>query len=323
MGNDQPKGSISDRLDRLTSPEKAVSEKPEAVPTSKSPEVAPEPKQEAPAEVPQEQPTAQPAEVEENEALANSKNPDRTRAYIEKLKSERDEALKATKNTPEPQVQERVESPFDIFNPPAAQAPIPQALQQPFQMPNVPYLNPLQIQNLKNEFVKEDGSVDIDGLNHAFQRANQEAYQLRQLSETQRKQMERFEQKQEEREAYQSHPEIDPTNKAAYNKRLFNLVTDRLVKNMFLGKKESLAQVTSQIKSEVGYQPKVDTQKVEAQAVEKYKETQRARVQGPFEAGRGEERMDSASLEDLRKISRHQGPKAEAAISQRLKALGI
>lgn len=315
MGNDQPKGSISDRLDRLTSPEKAVSEKPEAVPTSKSPEVAPAPVQEAPRETPAESPEV----VEEKEALANSKNPERTKAYIDKLK---DQLKTATTKVPEPQVQEQSESPFDIFNPKETPlGPIPEMpLQQHF---NVPNLNPLQVQNIKNQFVREDGSVDIDGLNNALSRANYDASQSRAAVTALQKQMERSEQRLEEREAYQSHPEIDPANKGAYNKQLFNLVTDRLVKNMFLGKKESLSQVTNQIKSEIGYQPKVDTQKVEAQAVEKYKETQRARVQGPFEAGRGQERMDTATIEDLRKMSRRKGPQAEAAISQRLKALGI
>ncbi len=321
MPNDQGKGSIEERIANYHAPEVDGGKQPEAKPTSKPTEVV---SQDSKVEKEPEKVQSNPEELEEKEALANSKNPERTKAYIDKLKEKLRQVT--TPKVPE-KSEEPVGSPFDIFHPEdkvRGQQPQTQQVQIP-QGPQVqtPYLNPLQVQNLKNQFVREDGTVDIDGLNQALAKANYDAYQARLASQSLKERLERFEQRQEEHEAYAKHPEIDPQNKDKFDKRIYKLVVDRLLRNRFEGRQQTLENVTSDIKNEIGFQPKVDVEAEKIQAVEQYKETQRARQQGPFEAGRGQPRLDSASLEDLRKMSRRHGPQADAAISQRLKNLGI
>ncbi len=317
MATDQAKGSIDERLANYHAPQQAEEVKPpEATPASeqKPAEVA--------KELPKEEVKPNLEEVEEQEALANSKNPKRTKEYIDKLKSKLKEAT-APKEEP------KGESAFDIFHPERnvntePEQPVqPQTPFIPSQRVATPYLNPLQVQNITNQFIDQNGNVDINGLNGALQRANYDAYQARLETQSLRKQIERIEETQQVKEAHANHPEIDPQNRDKFDKNLFNLVTDRLLKNMFQGKKESLNQVTKEIKDEIRYQAPVSTQALKDEGVKEYQARERARQQGPFEEGHGEERLDQETLTELRKQSRGRGPTADAAIGKRLKALGI
>lgn len=261
---------------------------------------------------------------EEREALSNSKNPERTKSYIEKLKRERDEALakSQTQSLPTQTSEDYGSSVYDSLRP---KVPVPQIPQPPIDMSQFNSLNPQQAQTIRQQFVDENGNVDINGLNQALFQANQQAQLAYQAVQREREARIRAEETREVREAHTQHPELDPLNKDKFNPNLFNLVKDRLTRNMVEGVNIPLSQVAAQIKQEIGYQaPVTQTPKqIEEQAVERYKQTQQARNQGPFESGRGEPRADGPTLDDLRQATRGRGPTADRALAERLKRLGI
>lgn len=314
--NDRAKTAES-RIDEYFAAPKVDEKQPEPMPSSnQTPEVKPEveTKPEVSAEVDQ-----------EREALENSKNPERTKAYIEKLKLERDEALKKTQEPQLPPI-DYGRSVLDGIRPTVETTPeqlpqIPQPQQVPNQLPQTPYLNPLQVQNFTQQFVDSQGNVDVDGLNRALVQANRAAYEANMRVQAAEIKIAQIEQSSEERELHARYPEIDPIGgKEKFKPELFNAVRDRLVRNMWEGKKQKTADVVAEIIAERA--PRVNPQQVEEQAVEKYKAAQQARNQGPFESGSAGERP-SADLGELRNLTRRGGQKGDQALSERLKALGI
>lgn len=250
--------------------------------------------------------------AEEAEALANSKNPERTKSYIEKLKAERDELKKKVEpQTPEPQYGESVLD--SIFTQPQTpkDVPMPQI--------NTPYLNPSQQQNIAQQFVDQEGNVDIAGLNRALTEANQRAFDAFQRVQNLEQKMARVEQTDQVREAHAKFPDIDPTRKDTFNPKLYEAVRDRLVRNLMDGKAQKLSEVVEQVKETYFSAPVAE--QVKQQAVEEYKKTQEARNQGPFEGGRP--RVSDSDLGELRKQTRQGGQRGDEALSKRLKALGL
>lgn len=245
---------------------------------------------------------------------------ERTKAQFEKLKARLKEERSKNQNQPQPKQEETVDfgnSAFDIFHEPG------QAQQQPVEQNQFPYLNQQQIQNAQDQFIDANGNVDVDGLNRALAQANKAAYDANQRYQTLEQRLARIEESSQVKEAHAEHPEIDPLNKEKFNPGLYEMVRDRILRNKFMGVNQTLAQVAAEIKRSSNFQPSVNVGKAREEAVTEYKQSQEARNQGPLEPGRGEKRTEGPTLDQLRKQTRGHGPQADAALSQRLKALGI
>jgi hypothetical protein len=330
MADDQSQGKVEAAVEDLQKKETTQTERSKTVDNRLNDYFAPA-EEKPQSTVPIEQkPTEEPKEPtetkadDEAEALQNSKNPERTKAYIEKLKSEIEE-LRSSKK-PDPALGESV---FDALHPerqveeellrqginPDQQLPQPQMQSQP-----TPYLNPSQVQNIQRQFVDENGNVDIEGLNRALYQANQQAFMATQRLQTVEQKLARIEESTQVRDAHAQFPEIDPQS-PKFNRQAFELVRDRIFRNKVMGVNATLTQVAKDIVPMFQTKP-VDTKAVSQEAVENYKRTQEARNQGPFESGRGEDRQD-VSIDDLRKMSRGRGISADKAIGERLKRLGI
>jgi hypothetical protein len=305
-------GSIDDRLNALISPsteeQKTVDANQESMPDSKVEAVTPQ--------------VSEPVKEvdEEAEALANSKNPERTKGYIEKLKSQIND-LKAPKQ--EVDTTKYGENIFDVFHPEKNVTTEPTPMPAP--QVQAPYLNPQQVQNLTQQFVDADGNVDIQGLNKAILDANQNAYQANQRFQSLEQKIARSEETAQAREAHALYPEIDPLNKEKFNPKLYEAVTDRTMRYYATGQLAGyggnvrLVDIAKQI---IGEQPQVNPQQIEQEAIKKYEETKKARNQGPFESSSGE-RQPENTLDDLRKQTRRGGEAGDKALEARLKALGI
>ena len=270
---------VSERLDKIVSP-KVEDKQPEPTPSSsKSTE---QPKTEAKAEEVRKDVTSPTEDVDEQEALANSKNPERTKKYIDSLK----EKLKEKETpieTPEVDLKE-FGSVFDGVYP----AGVPATPTNPYptvpQQPPTPYLQPNQQQNIVQQFIDPQGNVDVQGLNNALISANRQAYEAKQSAQNTELKIAQIEQNNQNREMKARFPEMDPIQKDKFDPMLFNAVKDRLVRNMWEGKRKELVDVVSDIVKERGVQTKQEEKQVE----EKQQVAQEQRRQGPLESGGGE-----------------------------------
>ena len=255
---------------------------------------------------------------EEALALESSKNPERTKAYIEKLKAELAEAK--SKSAPEPSSEAYGDSVFDTFRPQQG----PQPVQPIVNASNFGALNQAQVDSVTQQFVNEDGDVDINGLNRALAEANRRAQEAERRAQANDERLTRFEETQQVREAHAVHPALDPSNKQGFDPVFFDLVRDRLLRNMYEGKNQSLLQVANQITSIYKPSSTVDVAKVTEQAKQEgFKEAQKvaeSRKQGPIETGKGESRNSQADFEELRQGTRLGDTQA---INERLKRAGI
>ena len=301
---DEDKGkTVDERLnDYLNASEPKVEEQPAPMPSA---DQTTEPEVE---EVSQDEASSNDSDVDEAEALANSKNPERTKSYIEKLKSEI-QTLKQPKEEPPRDYGNSVYDSIHAPNVPVEQVP----------RIDTPYLNPQQAQNIKSQFVDEDGNVDVGGLNKALIDANQRAYDASQRVASMEQKIAQIEESQEVKETHARFPEMEPTRKDKFNPELYEAVRDRLVRNLWEGKKVPLVNVVESVQST--YFKTQAPEQVKAQAVEEYKKTQEARNQGPFETGRP--KVSPTDYGELREQTRRGGQKGDEALSQRLKALGI
>lgn len=243
----------------------------------------------------------------------------RTREQFEKLKARYEEKLqKAVSKQVEPQVPELPYSNvFDTFRP---QEPV-NVSQQP-QAP-IPNLTNQQVAEIRNQFVDEFGNVDINGLNSALSTASKQSQQAMQRAQQAEERLMRYEETQQVREAHTTHPELDPKNKT-FDPKFFELVRDRLLRNMYEGKQHSLLEVANDIRD--SYQPAkpVNLEKVKEEAVTQYKEVQQARVQGPIEAGKGESRIPTVTQDEMRERTRQENPfRASPNLDERLRNVGV
>lgn len=219
---------------------------------------------------------------EEDEALANSKNPERTRAYIEKLKSQiREKEAKETQSQANYGT-----SVLDEFHPQVPQQEMPLTVQ-------TPYLNPLQKDNMTQQFIDADGNVDINGLNKALSDANRNAYDAMLRAEEVEMRAARNQETEEVREAHAQYPEMDPGRKDTFNQILYDTVSARIAREMRANNGQRttrLVDVVTQAKKELESKNKsVEQPKVEV----KKEEVAKARAQGPFESGSAAKREAS------------------------------
>lgn len=265
--------------------------------------------QESQEEVPTSQEESQPPVVdEEAEALANSKNPERTKAYIEKLKAQlKDKETPA----PLPDTTDYGTSVFDSLRPSAPQ--VAPAAPQGYGV-----LNPNQVENIAQNYIDEAGNVDVNGLNQALARSNYQAQQALAEARANREQIIRFEETQQTREAHKDFPQLDPLNKQAFDPVFFKLVKGMITEDLVSNngqQKTSLAQAAKEVSRY--YTP--HTSKVQ-ETPEQVQAREKSRVQGPIETGKGATRQDAQSYDDLRTRTRASDPRA---LDQRLKNLGI
>lgn len=306
MSDDQAQGkTIAERLD-------AVIAQPQAAPVEEK-QVEPMPSSEQkPAE------EAQAPEVATQDDLALPENvSERTREQFEKLKArlKETEAKLASNTNPETQTEygsSVLESLYPSNQPPQV------------DRSQYNYLDTQAVNEIRNDFIDEQGNVDIHGLNRALKEQNELAKQAMHQAQQAEQKLARFEENQQTSVAHTEFPEIDPLQKDKFNPKLYEAVRDRLLRNMWEGKERKdvnyLRDVTKQVIQEYGFQRQPKNEgKIAEEAVQKYKETQSARNQGPLEMGRGQERSID-NLEDLRERTRRGDSRAVAA---RLKALGI
>lgn len=153
-------------------------------------------------------------EVSEEEALENSKNPERTAKYIEKLKTERDSyknVLESLKPEDKPIVQEQTYT----------------------------NLNQGQIDDVVQSMIDKDGYLDgvklsatLTELNARLQRAEQTA---KKAELTQRD----FEEKQVMREVHTAYPTLDP-NGDAFDADFFDAVRNEMIGQMMEGHQDPM-----------------------------------------------------------------------------------
>lgn len=271
-----------------------------------------------------------PDDLDEEEALANSKNPERTKAYIDKLKSK----LKEKEATPIPQEVKTDTnvgtSVFDIFHPEATvpQTPTPQFPQSPFipQTPVVqtPYLAPQQQQNIVQQFVDAQGNVDVNGLNNALVEANRRAYNAELAAEDTKKQVARIEENNEIREAHAEFPEIDPIKAKAngtFDETLFNNVQARLLRNFAFNRKERLVDIVREEKSKLPKPVQVDQKKIDAENAQKAAQAQEARRQGPMDGGERQPETDYQSLRAQTRTGRLDNKALDSRLSDYFKTI--
>lgn len=212
---------------------------------------------------------------------------ERTRKEFEKLK-ESNRRLK--EQLEQKSTSQSYESVFDSLRPKA------QPQKQGVDVGGTQYqnLSQGQAENIVNQFVDEQGNVDINGLNQALVSANQRASQAEQAARQTAEQVSRYEETRQTQEAYADYPQLDPQSQS-FDTDFYDKVRDRLLRNMYEGKQTTLKQVASDI---------ARTHKFPNQP--KQEDTQRAARQsaGPVETGQGKGRQTTADLNELRERTR-------------------
>lgn len=250
---------------------------------------------------------------EEQIALENSKNPERTKSYIEKLKAELAEA-KAVATAKHVDTTEYGTSVFDTLRP----------SQEASQPQNYEYLNQNQIDSITQQFIDQDGTVDVNGLNKALADSNNRAQQADMRAQRAEERIARFEETQQVREAHAVHPWLDPKN-PEFDANKFNLVRDRILRVQYLeGKPITLLDAANDVLKATGGASPVNLDKVKNEAVAQYKEQQASRNQGPIEAGRGETRQPTQTLQEQRERTRTENVLIHApTLEERLRNVGV
>jgi len=211
-----------------------------------------------------------------------------------------------------------MESVYPVFSESEPNTPVPNA-------ENYQNLDQTQVNSIVSQFIDQAGNVDIQGLDRALIQANKDAQSAKQETVKLKSRIEKFEQRQQETVAYKDFPNLNPKSKD-FNQQFYNEVRKQLIQNMWDGKERSgdpnyLHEVAAEVKSKIP--APVDVDQIKKEAVEEYTKRQSSRNQGPIENGSGEDRTTGEEVDNLRQLSRRGGEQGEAAISKRLKALGI
>jgi hypothetical protein len=272
--------TVDERLDKLTQ----AANEPESTPNSNQ-EAESQPKE---------------SEPEEKVALDNSKNPERTKEFIDKLKEE-NRLLKE---------KARKDAGTSVFD----------SLRQPQQSQAIDTskfenLTSQQTNQIADNFIAEDGTVDINGLNKALKTANDRAQIAESEALKTREIVQQSEERQQVREAHTTYPELDPQNDK-FDPNFYDLVALKLAKT---GLKMTLAQAAAEVRKSYQSPAPVNLEKIKDEAVSQYKENLGRRNQGPLSTSKGEPRTVDSNPE-LRERTR-QGD--YFALDERLRKLGI
>jgi len=221
MSDDTSDPKIVDRLSKLppydeeqSQPENEIIENED---TNEEVEVKDEPKE----------------EVTEDEALQNSKNPERTKKYIDKLKEE--VQVEKKKNildslvTPIPSVE-------------APQYPEPPITNKIPQSQQYPGLSQTQVSETFKGLVDENGYVDsgllvntLKGLQEQAKTANERAQKAEEENKQRGRKFDDFERNQIMREVHKEYPKLDPENEE-FDERLWKFVRNEVIDQWMNGK---------------------------------------------------------------------------------------
>ena len=278
----------------------------EATPTSPEPQAPDEPQQ--PEVEPQEEPqdTQQEDQEEPQEEATQTQDElpikERTRERIEELakgKKSAEEALEDLKKR---------KSVFDEFLPEQQGQP-----EQPIQQ------EPPKQQTV-DQFIDDQGNVDVQGLNDAPKNATQMGTMGYQQAQQAIQYAQQVDRRNQEREAYTKYPELNPISEE-HDDDFKQLVAAQMAMNWAKGENKTLIEVADFVHER--YAKRQTEEAVAKKAVEQYKEAQSNRDQGPMEKGRGAGRSD-VTKERLKEISLKGDPDQQAAaIAERLKRANL
>lgn len=161
------------------------------------------------------------------------------------------------------------------------------------------------------EYVDEEGNVDIAKLNRDLREAKSSALEAKALANKAREDL-------EVREAHMKHPYLNPQS-SEFDQNFFDLVKDRILRQKFYENKNvSLGEVADQVFS--FYKPSGVKSTESAKAVEEYKKAQSQIANNTPLSNSTRARQDGPNLDDLRARTRQGDSKA---ILERLKNIGI
>lgn len=127
-----------------------------------------------------------------------------------------------------------------------------------------------QPQSVVDEYIDEQGNVDVRGLNAALQRANYTAQQAAQMAQQAVIQAQKEAEQVQVREAHSKHPWLDPSADE-FDEESYELVKDRLMRNWAEGKQIRLVDIANQIakkyrhkEAEIEEEPAVSKSKARA-----------------------------------------------------------
>jgi len=208
---------------------------------------------------------------------------------------------------------QRPQDPNAVFDIPSASQQAEQRFYQQF-----PSLSQNQVDAVSQQYVDQEGNVDVYALNRALSEANDRARIASEQVNQMGARLQHFEESFQAREAHAVYPQIDPQS-PQFNQAVYEMVRDRIIRNRYQGVNQTLVQVTGSVMGEIqrATQP---TGAQMNQAVEQYKQSQQNRNQGPFESGSGGPRQPMTNMQDLKERTRKGDTNA---ISARLEAIGF
>ena len=164
-----------------------------------------------------------------------------------------------------------------------------------------------------DDYVDEDGNVDIGKLNRDLKALKLNALEAKALAEDAKNTI-------EVEKAVSKHPYLDPAS-SEYDPQFTELVKDRIARMQLEGKNVSLANAADEVLKV--YKPINSSFKEKEEAIAEYKKSQVAKAQvGAVNSGRNV-RAD-LTLEDLRqKMYSQDSASRSSAIQERLKQIGL
>jgi len=161
------------------------------------------------------------------------------------------------------------------------------------------------------EYVDEDGNVNIAKLNKDLKEAKSSALEARALAQKAREDL-------EVREAHMKHPYLNPQS-SEFDPTFFELVKDRTLRQKFYeGKETNLLDIADQVIS--FYTPSSKKSAESAKAIEDYKKAQSQIANNAPLSSSSRARQEGPNLDDLRARTRAGDSRA---ILERLKNIGI
>lgn len=218
----------------------------------------------------------QPTEAEEGQLP--DEVTERTRKQFEKLTETN---KKLAEENAKLKGQGELSSVFDSLFTPKPKAVPPESMS---------HLNGAQVDSIATKFVDDEGNVNIDALNRALFEANERAKRAEQEALRARQSVMQDKEQREVAEAHAKYPWLDPKS-PSFDRQAFELVRDRLVRNMIEGTHRPLVSIAEQV-MEV-YKP-TDVSKAKEQAVQDFKDTQVKKAQAStVQSGRGQPRQEN------------------------------
>lgn len=248
-------------------------------------------------------------DITEEEALANAKNPERTKKYIEKLK--------ARQSQPPQKPQASV---FDnLRNPQGYQGVESQQVQQLANANQYENLEQQDINKILQDQLTQDENgnpiVNLDGLAKAIQvaqdqairRAEQRAHQIS------RQHVEQLEESQEVQELVAEFPELNPRSKD-FDTDFNDMLTDKILRGRYYNGEKTRA---------VDYARQIAKFRGRSQAAKEAVKAQTASTPvGPIERGKGSRRA-KVSTDDLRRGQWRGGRRGDKATEERMRRAGL